>query len=338
MDFKNIEKQLRNQDWLNNFNNNLTHDLIKQTGQILPRGRKIISLTYANQLKLNGAPGTMWWILILTDQDIMLLEYPLDKRIERATRALKVLTFDEIKMVSGKRSKNNERVAKINIVTDNQAWIFETYDLDSGLHFVDKTEHAIIDNVNQLANVLKTKEFNDLEIIQGQKRKKDLKHHPYFNYFFNYPSLLKSSPALQFIFLTNLFIWWVLAITSSALIDQHHWSASTQMGLGFPMIIFSFVALAFIGLDFSNTISQVKFGAKTRHLVLTALGLAYLLVVSILVSVNVPSLPIFLAIGMVLAFFWLGDWTFLLVAGAHEAKINATTNLVHDLTLNQDQF
>lgn len=328
MDFKNIEKQLRNQNWMNNFNINLTQDLIKQASQVLPKGRKIISLTYANQLKVSGIPGSMWWILVLTDRDIMLLEHPLNKKVDRSMRTLKVLTFDEIKMVSGKQSKTNKNAAKINIVTDNQAWIFETYDLDSGLHFVEKTEHSIINNVNELANVLKTKEFNDLEMIKNQKKNRDFKDHPYFNYFFDYSSLFKSSPALQFIFLANLFIWLILAITSLALINNRQLLVGAQMGLGFPMIIFNLAALIFIGFDFANAWSIEHFGKEMRRLVMTTVTLLFLLVVSILVSVNVESIQIYLAIGLVLGLLSLSDWAFSLCAGAYQSKVEAQSNLM----------
>lgn len=300
MSYRTIEQQLKKNEWIHNFHKeSLIDQLIQEASEILPRGREIISLTYGNQVKSNGALSDIWWVILLTNREIILVESLLDDNKWRGTP--KMVNFEDIKIINGKRNKMNDQLLRINIVTSTQGWTFETLDLDSGLHFVDQAEASIVEGFHDLAAVLRTKEFNDLEIIDG--RKKEKKHHKVFDYFFNFSSLLKSAPSLQALFLVFQGIWVLTDIAYISLWGSKNSTATAGLGLGLVMMIFNLLAVITLLANIINVWEKQAINPIAYKLILLEVLMFLLLVSSILIAIDATSSPIFAVVGLFVGFY-----------------------------------
>ncbi|ATZ16124.1 hypothetical protein JN01_0476 [Entomoplasma freundtii] len=315
MSYRTIEQQLKKNEWIHNFQQeSILDQLIQEASEILPRGRQIISLTYGNQVKSNGTLSEIWWVILLTNREIILVESLLDDEKWRGTP--KMVNFDDIKIINGKRSKGNSQILRINIVTNNQSWTFETLDLDSGLHFVDQAETLIVEGFHDLAAVLKTQEFNDLEIID--ERKKSKKHHKIFNYFFNFNSLLKSTPSLRALFLASQIAWLVCNIIYVALWGANKLDAGAALGLGLVMVIFNLLSIVWVLANIVNVWEKHTITPLAHRLFLLEGLLIMLFITSILISVNSLTAPTFAVIGLFTSLYVLVEVSLELVKGIRE--------------------
>lgn len=352
MYLKILEQQLKKNGWISNFPDpKMAKKLSEQTAEALNTDEKVFSITCANKIDQEGQPSASLWLLILTKKELFFVELDSDEDTWHSTP--QHVNINDIRLVEKGISHLNPDLLRINIISSEKGFVFESIDSDSAFHFVDQANRLLKgddEKMDETLNLTKSRDFQDLEAIntttqtthikaqetKSEKSKKKPqnkdKDRKLFNYFFNFSSLFKSNPAMEVLFLAFELIWILCDIICIGMIDggvSGSISHDSGIALGVLMLIFSLLA---IGILIPYLINIWKVGTitnKAKIFILIEVMQFFFMVISSLLIANTYSSGIFPYVGLMFAiaiFTWvLAEFSRQLIEWKAKAKAEEKT-------------
>lgn len=338
MDIKHIKNQLKKNDWINDFEDedilDLTFEKIIKIFSTNKIDSEIISLTLGHEIEKTGIKSSNIWLILLTNRELIFAEILLNNNKKIKSNPL-IFKFADVKTLKESRNKKSfDDNLFLNFILKKRTWSFETLDLDSSIHFVDKFKKQILiykelDETSTDSNFIK--DFNKLETVifsDDDYPDKKQKNYCTLDYFLNYSSILKSVPSLRFLFVIFL-LFWIICDLVFIVIYNKSFESQVFSVLGLLMLILIILSLIIQIIILINSWERKTITSNSKK-ILFIIFISFILFIGtiLIITTNNLSAFVFSCISWVMALGTIFYEILKLVEGIIEYK--KTTNNLND--------